>query len=82
MYVAYDSRVRKIPRWLRDFEPLSSRIRLNEPDPRQHFVLYRKRFDTADVVLGGNRAVGAEYSASGGSNYLVIVKRVAAGKTQ
>jgi FtsH-binding integral membrane protein len=80
VYVAYDSRVvlkgRSPPRWLVDeFERTDAVIELNEPDPRQDFVVYRKVFTRSPVVLGGNQAEGAEFKGVGGSNYLVIVRR-------
>jgi hypothetical protein len=82
VYVAYDSRVvdsgRSPPRWLADgFERTALVIELNEPDPRQDFVVYRKLYTSSPVVLGGNQAAGAQFKGVGGSNYLVIVKRVA-----
>jgi hypothetical protein len=80
VYVAYDSRVvlkgRSPPRWLVDgFERTDAVVELNEPDPNQDFVVYRKRFTRSPVVLGGNQAEGAEFKGVGGSNYLVIVRR-------
>ena len=64
--------------WLVDgFERTGLVIELNEPDPLQDFVVYRKLFTSSPVVLGGNQAAGAEFKGVGGSNYLVIVKRVA-----
>lgn len=64
------------------FEPTKLVIELNEPDPDQDFVVYRKLFTQSPVVLGGNQAAGAEFDGVGGSNYLVIVKRAAAAKTE
>src|SRR5690606_25669176 len=84
VYVAYDSRIanstrRSPPRWLVDgFEPTGLVVGLNEPDPDQDFVVYRRRFDASPVVLGGNEAAGADFGGLGGSNYLVVVKRVGA----
>jgi hypothetical protein len=81
VYVAYDSRIarsarRSPPRWLvENFEPTGLVVELNEPDPDQDFVVYRKLFKESPVVLGGNEAAGAEFGGLGGSNYLVIVKR-------
>lgn len=83
VYVAYDSRIarsarRSPPRWLLDnFERTDLVVGLNEPDPDQDFVVYRKLFTRSPVVLGGNQAAGAEFGSLGGSNYLVIVKRAA-----
>jgi hypothetical protein len=81
VYVAYDSRIagstrRSPPRWLVEgFEQTDLVVGLNEPDPDQDFVVYRKLFRQSPVVLGGNEAAGAEFGGLVGSNYLVIVKR-------
>lgn len=79
VYVAYDSRVVERgspPRWLVDgFERTGMKVELNEPDPRQDFVVYRRLYTDSPVVLGGNQAAGADFGGVSGSNYLVAVKR-------
>lgn len=80
VYVAYDSRVVELggspPDWLvHGFERTGMKVQLNEPDPRQDFVVYRRLYERSPVVLGGNRAPGAEFGGVSGSNYLVVVKR-------
>src|SRR5690606_4857967 len=75
VYVAYDSRIanstrRSPPRWLvDDFEPTGMVVGLNEPDPDQDFVVYRRRFDRSPVVLGGKEAARAGFRGPGGPDY-------------
>lgn len=83
VYVGFDSRLvdppYRPPDWLvNGFERTALIIDINEPDPLQEFVVYRKVFHEAEVVLGGNMARGAAFGRSGRSNYVVVVKRLAA----
>jgi len=80
VYVGYDSRMTRPPYappdWLsQHFERTGLLLQLNEPDARQDFVLYRRRYTTPTVVLGGNRAGGAKFGGRDGSNYVVLVQR-------
>lgn len=82
VYVGYDSRLadppQRPPDWLANgFERTDMIIDINEPDPDQEFVVYRKVFREPQVVLGGNLASGARSDGSGVSNYVVVVKRAA-----
>jgi uncharacterized repeat protein (TIGR02543 family) len=72
VYVAYDPRATKLPAWLSDWQKLSDRLGVN--DPNISFLnLYSKTYAAGTVILGGNLASPATGALS---NYIVLIKAV------
>jgi hypothetical protein len=74
IYVAYESSVKRVPEWLRQFEPENMRIEIEDEFAliRRTMQLYGKDYPPGIVSLGGNQAEGYEGDVI--VNYFVIVQ--------
>lgn len=72
VWVGFDTRAAAPPDWLGNgFVDTGMILDIEDPDPNQEFVLYRRDYPAGSVVLGGNMATGASFPA-GASNYTVV----------
>ena len=68
VYVAYDSRIKSRPGWLKTFTQTNKQILTQNSAP---FIIYEKKFNEGTVVLGGNQISRVKSAIS---NYTIFVK--------
>lgn len=74
IYVAYEATTRRIPDWLRAFEPETMRLEIEDTFAHIHrtMQIYGRDFDPGPISLGGAQAEG--YDGDIITNYIVIVQ--------
>ena len=67
IYVAFDSKAKNIPNWLKEFTPTTDYVTVS--DSVKYLRLYKKEYQPGTITLGANKAKGSSASV----NYTVFI---------